>query len=406
MARPKNERPAYLLHKPSGKARVRIDGKDYYLGEHGSPESWQAYYQLLADRCGTVAPAIEAKSGGKRITVGELALAFVQWAKDYYGPKSSQIYCIRSALRPLERGQWHRLPVDQFTPLKLQQVVEQRVLDGDCRINETTQGGALTRSTVNATLRLLKQMFRWGVSQELVSHSVYQPLTTVVGIRRGRGTLADKIKEPGKVSPAPQKYIDAALKHVGPEIAAMVRVQLLTGMRPDEVTIMRPCDISKTGAVWSYAPAEHKNDWREGSETKEVLIGPKAQKILKPFLDSCKSETDYLFCPATVMARSIERQLKRFPKRAARTIALTRTRPPRERYDDGSYRQAIRRGCDRAGVPHWSPNQLRHNAATNLRAKFGIENSQIPLGHKHTKTNEIYAEKNRKQYVEMMKQAG
>jgi len=36
---PKKRKPSYLLHKPTGQARVRIDGHDNYLGEYGTPES-------------------------------------------------------------------------------------------------------------------------------------------------------------------------------------------------------------------------------------------------------------------------------------------------------------------------------------------------------------------------------
>src|SRR5439155_16055275 len=103
--------------------------------------------------------------------------------------------------------------------------------------------------------------------------------------------------------------------------------------------------------------------------------------------------------------RSIERQQKRAGKEPS-LMRLSKIKPPRPCYDDSSYRQAVRRACLRAGVPIWTPNQLRHNAATNLRAQFGIENAQIPLGHKHTSTTEIYAEKKRKAYIEMMKKAG
>ena len=42
--------PSYQLHKPTGQARVRIHGKDYYLGKHGSQESRQRYKLLLADK--------------------------------------------------------------------------------------------------------------------------------------------------------------------------------------------------------------------------------------------------------------------------------------------------------------------------------------------------------------------
>jgi Site-specific recombinase XerD len=411
MARPKKDQPSYLLHKPSGQARVRINGKDHYLGDYGSKESWQLYHQLLADECGTVAPALKISSKGNRISVGQLAAAYMQHTKDHYGPKAAQVHCVRSALRPLgvetaeAEGKWHQLPVTEFTPLRLQQVLEQRVLHGDRRENKTTTGDKLCRSTVNASLRILKKMFKWGVSQELVPYAIYDALTTVEGIRKGKGKLAGMISEPSKVKPAPEKDIRAAIKYAGPEIATMIQVQLLSGMRPDEVTIMRPCEIDQKGKVWSYRPGKHKNDWRENDEGKEVLLGPKAQKLLKPYIKACASETDYLFCPARVQERSIARQLKESGKEPS-LVKLSKIKPPRPCYDDASYRQAVRRACKRAKVAIWTPNQLRHNTATNLREQFGIEQAQLPLGHKHTSTTEIYAEKNRKAYIEMMKEAG
>ena len=48
MARKPNVFPSYLLHKPTGQARVRIDGKDHYLGPYGSDESRIAYGKLIA----------------------------------------------------------------------------------------------------------------------------------------------------------------------------------------------------------------------------------------------------------------------------------------------------------------------------------------------------------------------
>ena len=40
--------PSYRRHS-SGQARVTINGKDFMLGEHGSPESHQAYARLIAE---------------------------------------------------------------------------------------------------------------------------------------------------------------------------------------------------------------------------------------------------------------------------------------------------------------------------------------------------------------------
>lgn len=45
-------------------------------------------------------------------------------------------------------------------------------------------------------------------------------------------------------------------------------------------------------------------------------------------------------------------------------------------------------------MPRWSPHQLRHSAATDLRREFGVETAQVTLGHKNVAITEVYAEKN------------
>ena len=44
-------KPAYTLYKPTGQARVRIDGKDHDLGRFRSPESRNRYDELIVE-CG------------------------------------------------------------------------------------------------------------------------------------------------------------------------------------------------------------------------------------------------------------------------------------------------------------------------------------------------------------------
>lgn len=46
---PKRSKPAYSLHKATGQAQVRINGKDHYLGAYGSPESREIYEDLIAE---------------------------------------------------------------------------------------------------------------------------------------------------------------------------------------------------------------------------------------------------------------------------------------------------------------------------------------------------------------------
>ena len=52
MARPKSSKPAYCLHKLSGRAFVKLDGKQLPLGRHGSAESKNAYDRVIGEWIG------------------------------------------------------------------------------------------------------------------------------------------------------------------------------------------------------------------------------------------------------------------------------------------------------------------------------------------------------------------
>jgi integrase len=43
-------------------------------------------------------------------------------------------------------------------------------------------------------------------------------------------------------------------------------------------------------------------------------------------------------------------------------------------------------------VPIWSPGQLRHNAATEARRRFGLEAAAALLGHELVETTQIYSD--------------
>src|SRR3954447_6921496 len=78
--------PTYRLHKPSGQARVIIDGRHVYLGPHGSDDSKVEYERrvrkLLTDR---QAAEMEAKVRvSNDLTVAELAAAYLKFARGYY----------------------------------------------------------------------------------------------------------------------------------------------------------------------------------------------------------------------------------------------------------------------------------------------------------------------------------
>lgn len=76
--------PSYCFHRASGQAVARIDGKDHYLGKHGSPESQAEYNRLIAEwfANGQALPA--AASSGLGLTVNELLAAYWKHAEQHY----------------------------------------------------------------------------------------------------------------------------------------------------------------------------------------------------------------------------------------------------------------------------------------------------------------------------------
>src|SRR3954451_17337268 len=79
--------PAYRLHKPTGLAVVTLNGRDFYLGKHGSPESRSEYDRVVAEWLGSgrrIAPPRAAAEPQAAVdgppSVNELLLAYLGWA--------------------------------------------------------------------------------------------------------------------------------------------------------------------------------------------------------------------------------------------------------------------------------------------------------------------------------------
>jgi integrase len=288
---------------------------------------------------------------------------------------------------------------------------------------------ALSRGVINQRVGRLVRMFRWGVAEELVPETVHRALATVKGLEKGRCT----VRETKPVKPVPVAHVEAVLPHVLPPVAAMIRMQLLTGARPGEVCVMRGCDIDTTGDVWLYRPARHKTKHR--GKSRIIAIGPKAQEVVCPFLlvrcpgcgaggtaaalgwtrglcatchprraaDSLSGARPedlpdrYVFSPREAVeqmraAMRARRKTKVQPSQRVRRVRTPR-RAPGERYTPLSYLYAIRRTCLKLGIEPWHPHQLRHSHATEVRKRYGLEAAQVTLGHSRAAVTEIYAER-------------
>jgi integrase len=236
-----------------------------------------------------------------------------------------------------------------------------------------------------------------------VKPDIYHGLQAVEGLKKGRSGAA----ETKKVLPVADEHVDAVLPYLMAPVRAMVQVQRLTGMRPGEVTIMRPCDVDRrAGKTWVYRPDSHKTEHHDIARV--VFIGPRAQAILKPFLE--RDLGRYCFSPveATAEFRAKQRTARKSKVQPSQKDRKKRKprKQPGEVYTADTYGNAIERACIKAGVPHWHPNQLRHTKATEIRKQEGLDAARAVLGHRSSAITEVYAEVDGDKAAEVMGRMG
>jgi integrase len=388
--------PQYRRHKGSGQALVQIGGRRIYLGKYGSPESKEKYRRLVAEALakgkGVVHAHPQESSGG--LSVKELILAYWRFAKGYYrknGKLTGETDNIRVALRPVRRL-YGSTPARDFGPDALE-VIQRKMIEDD-----------LSRNSINSRVSRIRRMFRWASKKRLVPQDTYHGLKAVDGLQQGRFN----VRETNPVKPVPDEYVAAVLPKVNLVIRAMIQVQELAGMRPQDVRNMRTCDLDISNDVWVYAPWTHKMEHR--GLTRRIAIGPRAQAILRPFLKP-DQPTAYLFSPREAVERvraerRNERKTPLTPSQRARKPKAKPLRAPGEQYTKSSYEHAIARACRKAKVAVWGPNRLRHNCATKVRKKYGIEAAAAVLGNSLGMVAEVYAETVFEQAIQVMQEMG
>ena len=188
---PAKKPPAYRHFKPRNQGVVRIAGKDYYLGEYQSQESWRRYNQLLAElffaepaasppipNAQPVQVTVQAAEPlAAPLRIGELTMRYQVHANAYYikdGKPTSEAETIKRSLVFLNRMCCDE-PASAFTSKKLELVRESIASDPVTKIRKKKAKGAkgqtetvvlkLTkaRSTANRYTARIKQMFKWAV---------------------------------------------------------------------------------------------------------------------------------------------------------------------------------------------------------------------------------------------------
>jgi integrase len=360
MPRLGNRLPVPRLHKPSGRARVRIDGRDHWLGKFGSLEAQARYDRLIADYLthGRKIPTTPtptpvdspASIDPTTTTVTILVCEFTKWARSHYrgpdGTPTREADNFKLVTRPLRR-RFGTLPVAVFGPARLLEFRSSLVERG------------LARRTVNDMVRRLRRIFRWGVERELVSPEVLARLEAVSPLQPGRGGR----ETTGSRGMVGWPLVEATLPSLPPLLRAFVVVAYHTGARRGELAKLTTGMIDATGEVWVADLVEHKTSSR--GKARRIFIGPKAQAALGPWLLPDEPDTP-IFSPRRVDGRQMAREGKRLPGRT---------------YNRSSLDQVLRRAIRRAGVASWTLGQLRHSAAVRIADALDLEAARQALGH-------------------------
>lgn len=389
--------PKYRRHRASGQAVVTLNGRDHYLGPHGTRASRMEYDRLIGEWL--AAGRHPAGPNRSELTIAELCVRYWKWATAYHqahDAKNRSLPSLKQAIRYL-RERYSRIAASEFGPLALKSIREQMIDNG------------LSRRYVNDLVARIKRIFKWAVGEQLLQPETLQALQAVEGLRVGRSSA----RECGPVLPVDDETVEATLPHLAEVPADMVRIQRLTGMRPAELCMMRPCDIDRTSTPWKYTPRHHKPAHR--GRDRVIFLGPQAQAILLRFLD--RDPESHCFRPkdSEVKRRANSHAARLTPLSSGNRPGSNRRRRPKRTaggvYCVDAYRRAIQRACDRAfpAPPEiagdseelagwqrdhrWSPNQLRHAAATNIRKRFGLEAAQTALGHARADVTQVYAER-------------
>ena len=330
MGRKKSLVPNHCQHKASGRSYIYWNGTEIYTGLSGSIEAAESYAKMLSNimAYGEPCPKVEVQI---KLSVATISSKYLQHVKRTKPPDSDEDKAVARVVKDLEAFDY---PAEKFSPGRLTELIQMWV---DKRL-------ALT--TVNKKHNYVLNIFRWAAQMDLVSPTVWSALLTVPKIKPGRTSA----KQPKKIKPVPSDVVESILSHCQPRIAAVLKMQLYTGMRCGEVLRMTMAEIH--GNI--YAPYKHKNRWRNKDRT--VHLGPKAMALI----DEWKTDDPH--------------------------------RPLFTKMTSDYYGRWIEIACRQAGVPHFTSHQIRHYHATMVREKFGLDAAQAALGHSSAKTTEIYAE--------------
>ena len=327
--------PKYCLHKARGVAYVIVAGKQVYLpGKYGSEELKAAYLAVLsslranaADRDASSVPLV---SFGRGPTVAELVAAFLRHAQVYYrkrGRSTGSYERFAQLIAPPLLARFHDRAAESITRADLRLVQDDLVARG------------LARSTINDRIGYAKQIFKWGVENDLVKPETFARIAALKGLVAGRSPA----REPEPVSAPADAVGEKTAAFASQTVADLIFVLRRTGMRPGEAFRMRWRDVDRSGDVWLYYPSEWKTEHWRLARRRVVSLAAPVREVLERYVD--KSPDEPIFSP-----RDAVRERYADKKGDVSEAVAARIERTAAEYNKNSFRRAIERAAIRVGV--------------------------------------------------------
>ncbi len=358
--------PAMKHHKATSRAYARwwsLGTRHVkYFGPWGSDASKAAYRQFVAE-WDVGAPLLPEEI---RPTIAAVIDAWLAHCRRTYrkrGTVTSEVHCCASAARPLNRAYGHTL-ADEFDGRRFQTV-------RDSMMKST----GWTRKTINDHCARIRRMFSWAFTEKLVPLDVVEAVERVEPLAAGRN---ERLRENQPVEEVPEPHILAVLDSEKLDrsparrklLADMIRIQLLTGMRPGELCSLTRADIDRSQKTWKYEVRAFNKMLHKDIE-REVYFGPEARAILEPYLIGDEHGAVFVLVPYRAKA-------------APRPVTVQ------------FLCRAVVAACKAEKVPEWTPNQLRHNRATQIMDAYEDDSAAAAvLGNTPEVARQIYVGKHR-----------
>lgn len=354
VAKAKGPRQPRMSRHSSGQARVRLSGKVHYLGAYDSPEAHERYGALLREwRDGGKQPLGERlpHAGEVSYTAAELARDFLGWLDSTgryqkRGEPTSYRHTVEDTLRSF---------IAFAGAVPVRKLTEGLLVQWRDRIE--AEYPHMVRGNVNRRLGLVLATLRWGRARGAVPTATWASCSAVQPLKRGEcGQRPERLRERRAVS---REDVEKVAARCPARVAAMMALQLATGMRPGEARCLRWCDVDKAGpsGTWLYAvPGGGKTEHH--GRTVKYFLGAAAQAVLQQ-LPPCLPSAPVFGC-----------------------------------ISGEAYAQAVRRACRLTGVPHFCPHELRHSALTRIAEQAGIAAASAAAGHASIATTARYYHRN------------